>query len=67
MKELARDSGVVLIEQRLLARSLFEEVAIDALIPESLYEPVARVYAEVAAGARKREPQRTDSRVEVRI
>jgi flagellar biosynthetic protein FlhB len=67
MKELARDSGVVLIEQRLLARSLFEEVAIDALIPESLYEPVARVYAEVAAVARKRVPQRTDSRVEVRI
>ena len=67
MKELARDSGVVLVEQRSLARSLFEEVAIDGLIPESLYEPVARVYAEVAAVARKRAPQRTQSQVAVRI
>jgi flagellar biosynthetic protein FlhB len=49
MKETARNCGVPILERRSLARSLFEDVAIDGLIPESLYEPVARVYAEVAA------------------
>jgi flagellar biosynthetic protein FlhB len=48
MKEMAARHGVQIVEQRALARALFEEVEIDALIPESLYEPVARVYAEVA-------------------
>ena len=52
MKELARRSGVIVLERRPLARMLFDEVALDALIPESLYEPVARVYAEVAAAKR---------------
>lgn len=48
MREMAGRHGVQIVEQRALARALFEEVDIDALIPESLYEPVARVYAEVA-------------------
>jgi flagellar biosynthetic protein FlhB len=60
MKEMARRSGVAVVEQRALARALFEEVPIDALIPESLYEGVARVYADVAAGKRR------ESVVEVR-
>jgi flagellar biosynthesis protein FlhB len=49
MKTMAQRHGVIVVEQRPLARALFDEVAIDGLIPESLYEPVARVYAEVAA------------------
>jgi flagellar biosynthetic protein FlhB len=64
MREMARSCGVVIVERRPLARSLFEEVAIDALIPESLYEPVARVYAEIATATRARAaPQ---PRIEVR-
>lgn len=49
MRRIALRSGVRIYEQRLLARTLFDSVGIDALIPESLYEPVARVYAEIAA------------------
>jgi flagellar biosynthesis protein FlhB len=49
MREVAARHGVRIIEQRTLARALFDQVEIDALIPESLYEPVARIYAEVAA------------------
>jgi flagellar biosynthesis protein FlhB len=56
MKAMAQRHGVVIVEQRALARALFDEVAIDGLIPESLYEPVARVYAEVAAVRRARQP-----------
>jgi flagellar biosynthetic protein FlhB len=52
MREFARRSDVMIIEERPLARALFEEVDIGALIPESLYEPVARIYAQVAAARR---------------
>jgi flagellar biosynthetic protein FlhB len=52
MREFARRSDVMIIEERPLARALFEEVDIGALIPESLYEPVARIYAQVAAAKR---------------
>jgi len=51
---MAQRHGVVIVEQRSLARALFDEVAIDALIPEALYEPVARVYAEAATVRRAR-------------
>jgi len=54
MRKMAQRHGVVIVEQRLLARALFDEVAIDALIPEALYEPVARVYAEAATVRRAR-------------
>ncbi len=49
MREMARRHGVTMIEQRPLARALFDEVDIDGLIPESLYEPVARIYAQLAS------------------
>jgi flagellar biosynthetic protein FlhB len=65
MRERARRSGVVILERRSLARALFEEVDLDALIPESLYAPVAQVYAEVAASKRN-DGQRVQTRVEVR-
>jgi flagellar biosynthetic protein FlhB len=54
MKVMAQRHGVIVVEQRPLARALFDEVVIDGLIPESLYEPVARVYADVAASKRGR-------------
>lgn len=49
MRMIASRRGVVILERRSLARALFDEVGIDGLVPESLYEPVARVYADVAA------------------
>jgi flagellar biosynthetic protein FlhB len=49
MKAIASRRGVMILERRSLARALFDEVGIDALVPEALYEPVARVYADVAA------------------
>ena len=64
MKEMARRSGVMVLERRPLARTLFEEVSVDALIPESLYEPVARVYAEIAAT--QRAGSKSQSALEVR-
>ena len=69
MKEMAYRHGIVTVEQRSLAQSLFKEVAIDALVPESLYEPVARVYAEVAAVTKARSTEskaRPLPKVEVR-
>ena len=42
MKELARRHGVFMVEQRPLARALFDTVEVGALIPETLYEPVAQ-------------------------
>jgi flagellar biosynthesis protein FlhB len=64
MKEMARRSGVIVLERRSLARTLFDEVDLDALIPESLYEPIARLYAEVAAA--KRAEAKSRSTLEVR-
>lgn len=49
MRRIANRRGVTVLERRSLARALFDEVAIDGLVPESLYEPVARVYADIAA------------------
>jgi len=49
MKSFARRSDVPVIERPGLARHLFREVDIDQPIPESAYEPVARIYAEIYA------------------
>ena len=49
MKAVARRSGVPVIERPPLARQLFREVDIDQPISEGVYEPVARVYAEIYA------------------
>jgi flagellar biosynthesis protein FlhB len=51
MKELAQRHGVYVVEQRSLARALFDGVEVGSMIPETLYQPVARVYAELAAGS----------------
>jgi flagellar biosynthesis protein FlhB len=53
MRHIALRHGVRIIEERLLAQALFAEVEIGALIPASLYEPVARIYAELAAAERR--------------
>jgi flagellar biosynthetic protein FlhB len=61
MKDLARRHGVLMVEQRTLARALFDGVEVGGLIPEALYEPVARVYADLKASA-----DRSASLIEVR-
>jgi flagellar biosynthesis protein FlhB len=52
MRRIALRRRVQVVEERQLARQLFLAVEVDALIPESLYEPVARVYAQLAASGR---------------
>jgi flagellar biosynthetic protein FlhB len=53
MRRIAARHGIPVVERKGLARRLFAEARIDDPIPEDLYEPVARVYAEIYAG---REP-----------
>jgi flagellar biosynthetic protein FlhB len=47
IKKIARDNHVTLVENRFLARTLFEQVNEDEPIPESLYAAVAEVLAYV--------------------
>jgi len=61
MRRSAERHGVPIFERRSLAQSLFKEGRIDAPVPDGLFEPVARVYADLYA----RKPG--DVRVEVRI
>jgi flagellar biosynthetic protein FlhB len=43
MRLIARRHGIPIVEDRALARKLFRTVDIEQAIPESLYEPVARI------------------------
>jgi flagellar biosynthetic protein FlhB len=47
IKNIARDHGVPIYENKALARSLFELVEVDGEIPESLYRAVAEVLSYV--------------------
>lgn len=47
IKEMARENKVTLVENRFLARELFEQVAENQEIPEALYAAVAEVLAYV--------------------
>ncbi len=47
IKEMARENKVTLVENRFLARELYEQVAENQEIPESLYAAVAEVLAYV--------------------
>ncbi len=47
IKEIARNSGVVMVENRFLARELFAQVKEGEAIPEALYAAVAEVLAYV--------------------
>lgn len=49
MKAFARRRDVPVLERPALARRLFREVDIDQPIPEAVFEPVARIYAELYA------------------
>jgi flagellar biosynthetic protein FlhB len=47
IKEIARDNGVVIVENPLLARTLYYSTEIGDLIPQELYQAVAEVLAFV--------------------
>lgn len=47
IKKLAKESGVTLVENRFLARELYEQVDENEAIPESLYAAVAEILAYV--------------------
>ncbi len=47
IKALAKESGVPIRENKLLARSLFKEVEVGHEIPEQLFEAVAVILAEI--------------------
>jgi len=49
MKQLAARCGVPVMERKVLARELFRAVDIDQPVPAALYEPIARLYAELYA------------------
>ncbi len=50
IKEIARENGVMLYEDKALARALFSSCEIDQLIPEVLFAAVAKVLAVVMKG-----------------
>jgi flagellar biosynthetic protein FlhB len=62
MRKKAVEHGVVIMERRPLARQLFRDVAIDQIVPEALYEPIAHVYAELY-----KKPRQGDVTVGVRL
>jgi flagellar biosynthetic protein FlhB len=60
IKEIARENKVEIVENKLLARSLYESVEVGQEIPEEMYQAVAEILAfvygirnENAAGARR--------------
>ena len=49
IKKLARESDVEIVENKLLARNLYENVEIGDIIPEEYYEAISIVLANVYA------------------
>ncbi|WP_026962084.1 flagellar biosynthesis protein FlhB [Alicyclobacillus herbarius] len=47
IRQLARDNGVPVIEQKPLAQALYRTVDVGEVIPEELYQAVAKVLAQV--------------------
>jgi flagellar biosynthetic protein FlhB len=47
IREIARENDVPLVENRPLARTLYQEVEVGDLIPEAYYEVIAVILAEV--------------------
>lgn len=59
IREIAKESGIPVIEDRLLARSLFAETELDREIPEKFFAAVAEVLVHVyeLAGKTRRRPR----------
>jgi len=55
IKEIARENGVAIVEDKPLARALFKAVKVDQVIPEDMFQAVAEVLAYVyGLGGEKR-------------
>jgi flagellar biosynthesis protein FlhB len=53
IKEIARESGVPVIENRLVAQVLYKMTAVEQAIPENLYKAIAEILAYVYSFKRK--------------
>jgi flagellar biosynthesis protein FlhB len=49
VRRRARELGIPIVEERMLARALFSQTRVDGYIPPDLYEPVARIVAALLA------------------
>jgi len=47
IREIAKDNGIVMIENRPLAQEMFKRLEVGDFIPEDLYKAVSLVYAEL--------------------
>ena len=57
IREIARENGVPIRENRMLARALYDQVEIGDVIPETLYQAVATILAQLSkynAGRKQR-------------
>jgi flagellar biosynthetic protein FlhB len=73
IKQLARDNGIMLVENRSLAQALYKSVEVGDSIPAKLYQAVAEILAvvfraeaevrkaEAARGARNASGQKTEN------
>ncbi len=53
IKEIARESGVPVIENKLVAQVLYKMTAVDHAVPENLYKAIAEILAHVYSSKRK--------------
>ena len=54
IKEVAREAGVTIVENRPLARALYASAEIGDIVPQTLYKSVAEVLAYVYRLKKKR-------------
>ena len=47
IKEIARDSGVPVVENKLVAQVLYRVTAVDRAVPENLYKAIAEILAHI--------------------
>lgn len=47
IKKIARDSGVPVVENRLVAQVLYKMTAVEGTVPENLYKAIAEILAQV--------------------
>jgi flagellar biosynthetic protein FlhB len=47
IKEIARENGIPLIENKMVAQVLYKMVAVDQAVPENLYKAIAEILASV--------------------
>jgi flagellar biosynthetic protein FlhB len=61
IKQLARDNGIMLVENKPLAQALYKSVEVGDSIPAKLYQAVAEILAETDRRSRNASGQKADS------